>query len=307
MITIRITLFIISILQIPGFAQETARQWQDVPYVNDSLVGHRMDIYLPKTAEAPFPVAVVIYGSAWFGNDRKERSYELFGPSLLNAGFAVVAINHRSSREAIFPAQVHDIKAAVRFLRGNATTYSLDTSFIVAVGNSSGGHLAAFLGASAGIAQHTVGDETAPIEGSLGDYTEMSSTVDAVVDWYGPTNFLVMDSCGSQMNHNAADSPESTLVGGPIQDNRDRCALANPTTYVDADDPPFLILHGTADPLVPLCQSEILHQALQKQGVDSELIIVEGAKHGPGLHEPEYFKKMTDFLLEIRKAKQANE
>jgi len=219
----------------------------------------------------------------------------------------VVAINHRSSREAIFPAQVHDVKAAVRFLRGNATTYSLDTSFIVAVGNSSGGHLAAFLGASAGIAQHTVGDETAPIEGSLGDYTEMSSTVDAVVDWYGPTNFLVMDSCGSQMNHNAADSPESTLVGGPIQDNKDRCALANPTTYVDADDPPFLILHGTADPLVPLCQSEILHQALQKQGVDSELIIVEGAKHGPGLHEPEYFKKMTDFLLEIRKAKQANE
>ncbi|MEM9673184.1 MAG: alpha/beta hydrolase [Bacteroidota bacterium] len=304
MIILRIALFIIAILQIPGFAQERAQQWKDIPYVNDTLVGHRMDIYLPENGEEPFPVAVVIYGSAWFGNDRKERSYELFGPSLLSAGFAVAAINHRSSREAIFPAQVHDVKAVVRFLRGNAADYSLDTSFIAAVGNSSGGHLAAFLGTSVGIIQHSVGNETALIEGSLGNYTEMSSKVDAVVDWYGPTNFLLMDSCGSQMDHNAADSPESTLVGGSIQENKNRCALANPTTYVDTDDPPFLILHGTADPLVPPCQSEILHQALRKHNVNSELIIVEGAKHGPGLHEPKYFKKMTDFLLEAREVKQ---
>lgn len=305
MIILRITLLIITILQVPCFAQNTTQEWIDVSYTGDTLVGHRMDIYLPGQQTRLFPVVVVIYGSAWFGNDRKQRSYELFGSSLLKAGFAVAAINHRSSREAIFPAQIHDVKAAVRFLKGNAEKYSLDTSFVAAVGNSSGGHLSAFLGTSGSTDQHSVGNETAAIEGSLGDYLEMSSAVDAVVDWYGPTNFLVMDSCGSRMNHNAADSPESRLIGGLIQENRDRCALANPITYVNADDPPFLIIHGDADPLVPHCQSEILHQALQKHGVDSELIIVEGAKHGPGLHEPEYFKRMTDFLLEAYKAKQA--
>ena len=306
MIILRIALLFVFIMQISGVAQGVEPTWPDISYVNDTLVGHQLDIYLPSQKKESFPVAVVIYGSAWFGNNRKHQSYKLFGPSLLEAGFAVAAINHRSSREAIFPAQIHDVKAAVRFLRGNAEQYSLDTSFVAAVGNSSGGHLSAFLGTSGGIIQHSVGSEIVAIEGSLGDYLEMNSFVDAVVDWYGPTTFLVMDSCGSRMNHNAADSPESTLIGGPIQDHKDRCALANPVSYVDANDPPFLIIHGDADPLVPHCQSEILHQALKQYNVPNKLVIVPGAKHGSGLHEPRYFKKMTDFLLDARETKQIN-
>ncbi len=303
MITLRVTLLFVFVMQAPGFAQRISPKWSDVNYVGDTLVGHCLDIYLPKPKAKSYPVAVVIYGSAWFANNRKMQSFELFGSSLVKVGFAVVAINHRSSHEATFPAQIHDAKAAIRFLRGNAERYSLDTSFIAVVGNSSGGHLAALLGTSGEIQLHSVGGVTMPIEGSLGKFTGMNSTVDAVVDWYGPTNFQAMDSCGSQMNHAAADSPESTLIGGSIQENDERCALANPITYVNANNPPFLIIHGDADPLVPPCQSEMLHQALQQQGATSDLMIVTGAKHGPGLHEPKYFKKMTDFLLNVMNEK----
>lgn len=293
----KIILLFALITQITGLAQDILPKWPDVNYAGDTLVGHRLDIYLPQQNAKHSRVAVIIYGSAWFADNRKKQSFELFGPALLKAGFAVVAINHRSSRKAIFPAQVHDTKAAIRFLRGNTERFSLDSSFVAVIGNSSGGHLAAFLGTSGKIKRHSVGEVTIPIEGNLGKFTNMSSSVDAVVDWYGPTNFQAMDSCGSQMNHDAADSPESTLIGGPIQENGERCALANPTTYVDATDPPFLIIHGNADPLVPPCQSEMLHQALQQQKVTSELIVVADAKHGPGLHESAYFEKMTHFLL----------
>jgi len=105
-----------------------------------------------------------------------------------------------------------------------------------------------------------------------------------------------MDSCGSSLVHNASNSPESSLIGGPIQDNKDRCALANPITYVDANDPPFLILHGDADPLVPHCESEILFKALQEANVPSQFVLVPNGQHGPGLFVDKYFRMMTDFF-----------
>ncbi|MEQ9438918.1 MAG: alpha/beta hydrolase [Cyclobacteriaceae bacterium] len=287
-------------------AQSHTQPWKDVSYASDTLVGHRMDIYLPSSGEGPFPIVMIIYGSAWFGNDRKDNSYKILGEPLLNAGFAVAAINHRSSREAIFPAQIHDVKAAVRFLRANADQYQLDTSFVAVAGSSSGGHLSAFLGTSGGVKMYSLGNATVSLEGNRGDFNEVSSAVDAVVDWFGPTDFQAMDSCNSDMNHKAPDSPESTFIGGPIQENDLRCALANPITYIDAHDPPFLILHGDADPLVPHCQSELLYKALQQRGVESELIIVPGAKHGPGLFESEYFRKMTTFLKNAQETKKSN-
>lgn len=99
------------------------------------------------------------------------------------------------------------------------------------------------------------------------------------------------------MVHNAPDSPESSLIGGPIQDNPEQCALADPVTYIDRNDPPFLILHGDADPLVPHCQSELLYDALQKAHVPSQFVLVPNAQHGPGLFTEQYFRMMTDFFL----------
>lgn len=272
--------------------------WHDIDYVGDGIVGHRLDIYLPDNGPGPFPVVVYIYGSAFFYNNRKGSVKRSFAPALLKSGIAVVAINHRGTKvdDVIFPTPVHDVKAAIRFIRANAPTYNLDPSRIGATGLSSGGHLVAFLGTSGGVTTQTVGEVTMDIEGSLGAHTDVSSSVQAVCDWFGPTDFLVMDSCGSEMKHDAPDSPESVLIGGPIQEHPDECALANPTTYIDSDDPPFLIIHGDKDPLVPFCNSESLDAALDKAGVSSDYILVKGAGHGDGLFEPEYLDKMVQFF-----------
>jgi acetyl esterase/lipase len=271
--------------------------WIDLNYAGDTMRYHMLDIYLPEIQKHAYPVVISIYGSAWFGNNLKGSDLPTLGKALLNAGFAVVTPNHRSSRDSIFPAQINDIKAVIRFIRANADKYQIDTSFIGITGSSSGGHLAAFAGTSGDVKQFTIGSTSADIEGNLGQYTTYGSSVDAVVDWFGPTDFLIMDSCGSSLNHNASNSPESSLIGGPIQDNKDKCALANPITYVDTNDPPFLILHGDKDPLVPYCQSEILFDALQKVKVPSQLILVPNGQHGPGVHEEEYLKMMVGFFL----------
>jgi acetyl esterase/lipase len=209
----------------------------------------------------------------------------------------VVAVNHRSSRDTIFPAQIHDIKAAIRFVRAKATDYHIDTSFIGITGYSSGGHLSAFAGTSGGVEQVSMGSALVDLEGKVGVHTGYNSAVNVVVDWFGPTDFLVMDSCGSAMVHNAPDSPESILVGGAIQAHQELCSLANPITYVDSNDPAFLILHGDKDPLVPYCQSEMLHSALLSHKVQSQLVIIADAKHGPGVFEPQYLQRMVDFFI----------
>ena len=155
-----------------------------------------------------------------------------------------------------------DVEAAVRFIRANASTYGLDADFIGITGYSSGGHLSAMMGPTGGVDSHSIGAHTLSLEGSLGTFSEQSSRVDAVVDWYGPTTFQAMDACAGRSSHDAADSPESPLIGGPIQENDELSALADPITYVDPTDPPFLILPGDADPQVPHCQSELLYEAL---------------------------------------------
>jgi len=279
--------------QEPSYSQS----WRDINYAGDELSSHCLDIYVPKEEQNMYPAVVIIYGSAFFGDDMKEKAMEVFGKTLLKNGFAVVSINHRSSRDEIFPAQVQDVKAALRFIRARGSMYQIDTSFVGITGYSSGGHLSAFAGTSGSVETKTVGMESVEIEGDLGMYTDHSSRVNAVVDWFGPIDFQSMDSCGSSMVHNAPDSPESILIGGPIQDKDELCALANPITYVDADDPPFLILHGDEDPLVPHCQSEMLSQALQKAGVPAEYILIEGAQHGPGVFEKENFRRMSEFFV----------
>jgi len=278
------------------WSQQFSESWKDVNYAGDDKGYHDLDIYLPAVTKTLYPVIIVIYGSAWLSNNSKGVDLRTLGKPLLDEGFAVVFPNHRSSSDAKFPAQVNDIKAVVRFIRGSAEKYNFDTSFIGITGSSSGGHLSAFTGTSGSVNEFTVGTATANIEGEVGNFTPFSSSVDAVVDWFGPTDFLQMDSCGSSMAHNPANSPESSLVGGAIQENKDICALANPITYIDSNDPPFLILHGDKDPLVPHCESELLFEALQNASVQSKLIIVPDGQHGPGLFEDQYYKQMVDFF-----------
>jgi acetyl esterase/lipase len=294
-IFITITAAILSCILCSG--QDNTAKWKDLNYAGDEKVYHMLDIYLPSEGKPEYKAIVVIYGSGFMSNNLKEAAFKALGRPLLERGFAVICVNHRSSSDSLFPAQINDIKAAIRFVRAKGKDYQIDTSFIGVTGYSSGGHLSAFTGTSGSVKKITIGKNTADIEGKVGKHLNFRSTVDAVVDWYGPTTFLVMDSCGSEMKHDAPDSPESLLVGGPIQQNVDKCAIADPITYVDKKDPAFLILHGDKDPLVPWCQSQRLYDALQKKGVRSEFILVPDGGHGQGMHNDKYNKKMTDFFL----------
>jgi len=277
----------------------SSRHWLDIDYVGDRHIGHKLDIHLPEKKLDIYPVVISIYGSAWYSNSSKAAHFSKgIGQALLEAGYAVVTINHRASSDEKFPAQIHDVKAAIRFVRANATYFSLDTGFIGMTGSSSGGHLSALAGTSNGISTFEYQGEKLDIEGKIGSHTSLSSRVDAVVDWFGPTNFLLMDGCGSTMVHDDENSPESSLIGGAIQLNKDKCHFADPATYINEYTPPFLMIHGDADPLVPYCQSEYLYEKLEAKGIESELVTVSGGKHGKGVFTPEYFQKMISFFDE---------
>lgn len=273
--------------------------WSDVNYANnDGNIRHNLDIYLPDSGTSPFPVVVYVHGGGWQSGS-KENVGQI--TPIVDEGYALVSINYRLSAEAIFPAQINDCKAAIRWMRANATTYNLDVSRIGVIGTSAGAHLVALLGTSGDITNHTVGDVTMDIEGDVGGNLSFSSRVQAVSDWFGPTDFLKMNDFPGNIDHDAPDSPESKFIGGPIQDNPDKCALADPITYASNDDAPFLMIHGTADMTVPYNQSELLYQALQplfdSVGTEIALHPVDGAGHGLGsTMSAETFDMMVEFF-----------
>lgn len=255
----------------PGPVPEGIGVERNLVYARAGATDLLLDIYRPTKQAGPLPVVVWVYGGA-FRAGSKDDAQTAGATWLVAHGYVVVAFNYRLSGEAKFPAQIHDCKAAIRWLRANSARYNLDADHIAAWGASAGGHLAAMLGTSGGVAE---------LEGTLGN-NMASSRVQAVVDFFGPTDFLQMDAAalpGGQ-KHNPADSPESQLVGGAIQDNKEKVTQANPITYVSGDDPPFLILHGERDPLVPVNQSELLFDALTRAGVKVTFHKVVGAGHG---------------------------
>ncbi len=289
----RITLFFISLLAtLTTFAQT---QWLDVDYVGDGMEGHKMDIHLPETGQDSYKAVVLIYGSAWFANNMKGMAFQSLGKPLMDAGFAVISINHRSSGDARFPAQINDVKAAIRFIRANAAKYRIDTSFIGITGFSSGGHLSSLAGTTNGVRKFTVGGKTLDIEGDLGAYTDYSSRVDAVVDWFGPIDMTRMKECNSV---NDEKSPEAAFIGGAPADNPELLALMNPMTYIDKADPHFLVIHGDADNVVPHCQSVYFSEALKAAGILQDFITVPKGQHGPVTFNEETFAKMTKFFRE---------
>jgi len=242
------------------------------PYVTNGHERQRLDLYLPA-GEGPFPLIIWVHGGAWRAGSKENP------PALryLEQGYAVASINYRLSQHAIFPAQLEDCKAAVRWLRANAVRHRLDPERFAAWGASAGGHLVALLG--------TTGD-TKQFE--VGEHLEQSSAVQAVADWFGPTDFLQMNPQAGPlgtMDHDAADSPESKLVGGPIRDNPDKVLRASPLHYVSPGDAPFLIVHGDQDPLVAHGQSELLEAALKQAHVPVEFYTVQGGGHG-GFKDP---------------------
>ena len=283
--------------QMPKVDVHCSEKFADLDYVGDGQVYHKLDIYLPKVDKESYPVAIHIYGSAWFSNSSKGMAdLGTIVNALLDAGYAVVTPNHRSSMDAKFPAQIHDIKAVVRYVRGNAEKYKFDTDFIVTSGFSSGAHLASLAATSCGVAE---------LEGSLGAYTEYSSLVDAACCWSGPTDLHYM-SCGREedtWNH----GPEEAVMGFSFKGNEEAFKALNATTYIDPSDPPVVVFHGTADNVVPHCQGVHFHELLSKAGVVTEFHSVDGGGHGMGMYAPENLEAMVTFLEKARIGKAVKE
>jgi len=287
----KLLLILMLIPAVCSFGQEA--EWLDIDYVGDGIEGHKLDIHLPPTGQSSYKAVVLIYGSAWFANNMKQIAFQAMGKTLIDGGFAVISINHRASMEARYPAQINDVKAAIRFVRANADKYHIDASFVGITGFSSGGHLSSLAGTTNNVKEFTVGNVTLDIEGNLGAYTNYSSRVDAVVDWFGPIDMTTMKECKGV---NDEKSPEAVLIGGAPADNLDMLALLNPMTYIDKTDPKFLVIHGDSDNVVPHCQSEFFSAALKKNGLLDDFITVPGGQHGPVTFNEETFGKMTTFF-----------
>jgi len=223
-----------------------------------------------------------MHGGAWLFGSKSDR----VPLDYVKGGYAVASLNYRYSSGAIFPAQIEDCKAAVRWLRAHAAMYHLNPNRFAAYGQSAGGHLAALLG--------TTG-QTKSFD--VGEFLDYSSKVQAVIDFYGPIDFLQMDAhrLPQGMVHNEPGSPESRLIGGLITENADKVQAANPITYLTPQAPPFLIIHGDQDALVPLHQSKLLAQALQAAGAPVIFHTVIGGGH-EDFKSPEVVTLFRDFL-----------
>jgi len=255
------------------------RVLRNLSYVEGGHDQNRLDLYLPEKVEGRLPLVVWVHGGGWQGGS-KEGCPAVW---LTAKGYAVASINYRFSQHAVFPAQIEDCKAAIRWLRANAAKYHLDPDHVGVGGDSAGGHLVALLGTTGGVKD---------LEGSGGNL-DQSSRVQAVVDWFGPTDFVSWDPDFNKTVYSFI----TRLLGVPAQEDKEKARKASSVAYVDKDSAPFLILHGDKDNVVPLAQSEELAAALKKAGVEVTLQIVKGSGHGgAAFQSPENRKRTEEFF-----------
>lgn len=250
----------------------------------------KLDIVRPK--EQPkglMPAVIYVHGGGWAGGAKEAGIPEVL--TLARRGYFCATIEYRLSDEAKWPAQIQDCKCAIRWMRAHAKEYNVDPNRIGVWGASAGGHLVALLGTSG---------DAKMLEGT-GGWQDQSSRVNAVCDWFGPTDFMwyydhYKDNVlmtADVFKDKAGDDLISRLFGGKFWERKGLCRQASPLSYVSKDDPPFLIMQGDNDPLVPMVHSEMLHNALTKAGVDSQLVIIKGAGHG---FAPEARQTVADFF-----------
>ena len=264
--------------------------YHDLAYVSNGHERQKLDLFVPANAANP-PLIILIHGGAFRAGSKENMRPAPF----LRQGYAVASINYRLSGDALWPAQIEDCKAAVRWLRAHAKEYGYDPERFGAHGTSAGGHLVAMLG--------TTGTDK---KFDVGENLDVSSRVQAVADFFGPTDFLQMDAhrIPTGQVHDTPDSPESLLIGGSIQENKEKSSSANPIACVSKEAPPFLIVHGDMDPLVPWHQSQLLFDALAGAGVPVTFYTVSGGGHG-GFRDPNVETLMLElFAKHLKPGKQ---
>ncbi len=246
---------------------------KNLDYAGTGNPKQMLDLYLPEkpAASGPLPVVCWIHGGGWRGGDRARASE--VAQLAASGKYAGVSIGYRLTGEAIWPAQIHDCKAAIRWIRTHASEHGLDPNRIAVWGSSAGGHLVSMLGVSGGVKE---------LEGTIGPNLEQASTVQGVVDFFGPSDLLTIEHPESENDQAEADSRVSLLLGAPVKEAPDKARSASPLHHVSAGAPPFLIVHGTGDPTVPYQQSVDFRQALADAKVPVSLLTVTDGGHGKG-------------------------
>lgn len=271
---------------------------RDVVYAR---VGERsllLDIYQPEAAgastgastagaEKSSPLVVWVHGGAWRGGSKDNIPVERW----LSHGLAIASVDYRLSPEAKFPAQSHDIKAAIRFLRGHAATYRFDADRLAIAGSSAGGHLAALVGLSDGVKE---------LEGTVGENLSESSRVGAIVSFFGAANLQSILSQSTEHGLSVRVPALQLLLGGQPDEVPELARLASPVAHVGLGDPPLWLIHGDADPQMPLEQSRELDARYAALGLKSHFEIIRGGKHGGG----EFFQaeRLDRLALELKEA-----
>ena len=274
--------YLIIALVTVASAAEPERQTLEFAKIGERSL--KLDLWKPVGAAAPLPLIVYVHGGAWRRGSRESVPIK----SMTGAGFAIASVDYRLSPEAKFPAQVHDIKAAVRFLRAKAEPLGLATESIAIVGTSAGGHLAALVGVSNGHVE---------LEGKVGGHLDQSSAIGAIVSFYGAANLNTILKQSTPHGLSVRVPALELLLGAVPEKVPDIAALASPVSHVDAADPPLLLLHGDRDPQMPINQSHELHGAFLKVGAASTFTVVHGAAHGgKGFYTPEQLAAVARFL-----------
>jgi acetyl esterase/lipase len=243
----------------------------------------RLDLYTPESG-AGAPLVVWIHGGAWENGNKTAMPLA----AVIERGFAVASLDFSPASRAPFPGQIHEIKAAIRFLRAQAKQYGYDASKIAIAGASSGAHLAAVVGTSNGRRE---------LEGALGDHRNESSAVHAIVSYFAATNLTTILAQSTPFGLGIREPALKRLLGAAPKDAEPMARLASPVFQVDASDPPLLLFHGDQDPQMPINQSHELEGAYEQQGLDVELVVVHGAAHGgDAFYSPDNVQRVAQFL-----------
>lgn len=255
----------------------------DIEYATVGEHHLRLDLYRSQT-EQVCPLIVWVHGGAWRAGSKNSVPIQ----GLVDHGFAIASVDYRLTPVAKFPAQVHDIKAAIRFLRANAAEYKLDTENTLIAGASAGGHLAALVGVTNGVSE---------LEGRVGNHLEESSRVQGIVSFYGASNLQTILSQSTPHGLSVRIPTLELLLGGQPKDQAETARLASPVTHVDDADPPLLLIHGDQDPQMPINQAHELHGRYRALGLPVRFEVVHGAAHGgKEFYETEMLSRVAKYL-----------
>jgi acetyl esterase/lipase len=258
----------------------------NIPYANDTLKSHLLDIYLPNTGKSSYPVVIWIHGGGWRKGGKYDEMDHLANTvkDLINKGYAIASINYRYSTDAKFPAQIIDCNQAVEFLHDHAVKFHLDRDKLALIGFSAGGHLAALLGLS----------NNSTISSFYPEGKKPHFKIKLVMDFFGINDLTALKGIGATDPHGGV----TLLLGASAADRPDLAKMASPVTYIDKDDPAFLIVHGDKDEAVDVSQSTLLNGKLKEAGVKNELVIVPGAPHAGEMFDAKYIRKKVFLYLD---------